>query len=397
MTERLYLDDPYVVEFDAEVIEERETDDGPAVVFAETYFYPESGGQPCDLGTIHDIPVVKVAELPDETILHFVERFPSERKVHCRIDAERRRDHMQQHSGQHILSAAFLREASAATTSFHLGSSISTIDLDVSPLSPEEVLASERAANDVVRRGVPIRTEYAEGAAAARGLRKAAPPSVGSLRIVDVEGFDRQACCGTHPRSSSEVGPIVVRGFGRFKGGTRVEFLCGERALRDYRATVGRVRALATVLSSSESDLVMTATRLQEDRKAMGKELERMSTELLLATAEGWMAEAELMQDVAVLLKVLEALPPAQLRSAATALTGRERRIVLLGSTHEQAAHLVFARSEDVNAHMAELLGASLEAVEGRGGGSARIAQGGGPRTSGLSAALAEAKARLEG
>lgn len=394
MTERLYLGDPYVVEFDAEVVEERVTEDGPAVVLAKTHFYPESGGQPCDLGTIHDIPVVKVAELPDETILHFVERFPKERQVLCRIDAERRRDHMQQHSGQHILSAAFVREASAATTSFHLGSSISTIDLDVSPLSPDQVLASERAANEVVRRALPIRTEYVEGAAAARGLRKS-PPSVGSLRIVDVEGFDRQACCGTHPRSSSEVGPIVVRGFGRFKGGTRVEFLCGERALRDYRATVGRVRALATVLSSSESDLVSTATRLQEDRKAMGKELERKSTELLLTRVESWMAEAEPMPGATLLVKVLEAIPPAQLRSAATALTGRERRIVLLGSTDEQAAHLVFARSEDVDTHMGKLLAMSLGAVDGRGGGSARIAQGGGPRTSGLPAALAEAKARL--
>ena len=134
MTKRLYLVDPYITSFDADITEARETDDGPAVVFEATYFYPESGGQPFDLGTIAGIRVNRVVETVDGTVLHVLERLPNEKRVHCEIDHERRRDHMQQHSGQHILSAAFVDQLDANTTSFHLGAKVSTIDVDRAPL-----------------------------------------------------------------------------------------------------------------------------------------------------------------------------------------------------------------------------------------------------------------------
>lgn len=397
MTRRLYLEDPYVTSFDADIIETRETEEGPAAIFEQTYFYPDSGGQPSDLGTIGGVPIVKVIEddADHDTVLHVVERLPEGSRVHCEIDAARRHDHMQQHAGQHILSAAFVQEAGAHTTSFHLGATVSTIDVDKSPLSRDDVERAENAANALARRGVPIRGRFVTGnEARALELRKP-PPEGDHVRIVDVEGFDSQACCGTHPRSSSEVSPIVVRSFEKFKDGTRVEFLCGERALVDYRRTVARIRSLAGVLSSSEAKLVDTATKLQAERKSMGKELGKLKSRALLANAESWMDGAKSIHGVSILAKQTSELGPGELRSVARKLVEKPDRVVLLGSVADGRAHLVFARSDNTDADMGALLRDELEAVGGRGGGSPEIAQGGGPDTDGVADALDAAMKRL--
>lgn len=395
MTRRLYLQDPYTTSFDADVVETRQTDDGPAWVFAETYFYPESGGQPFDLGTIAGVQVKKIVETEDDTVLHVVDRVTDATRVHCEIDGARRRDHMQQHSGQHILSAAFVSAADAHTTSFHLGANVSTIDVDKTTLTVEDIDRAERAANEIARRGVTIRSRIVtQDEACELDLRKP-PPAGNALRIVEVEGFDQQACCGTHPRSTSEVAPIVVRSVEKVKDGTRVVFLCGERVLADYHDTVSRVRSLASVLSSAEADLVDTATRLQDERKAMGKALRKLENETLLREAESWMNESVELDGVHVLAKTTSELGPAELRALATRLVETSGRIVLLGSVADGRAHLVFARSEDGRADMGALIRGALSAVDGRGGGSPSIAQGGGPEIAGLDNALAAAKQLL--
>ena len=391
MTRRLYLEDPYVTSFDADIVETRETDEGPALIFEQTYFYPDSGGQPCDLGTIGGVPITKIIEVDaddDDTVLHVVERLPEGSRVHCEIDAARRHDHMQQHAGQHILSAAFVHEADARTTSFHLGATASTIDVDKSPLSRDDIERAEKAANALARRGVPIRGRFVTGDEA-RALELRNPlPEGDRVRIVEVEGFDSQACCGTHPHSSSEVSPIVVRTFEKFKGGTRVEFLCGERALVDYRNTVARIRSLAGVLSSSETELVDAATKLQAERKSMGKELGKLKSRALLADAESWMDAARAIGGHSVLVKQAGELDPAELRSVAHKLVEKPDRVILLGSLADGRAHLVFARSDNVDADMGALLHVAVEAVDGGGGGSPEIAQGGGANTDGVAEAL---------
>jgi len=396
-TERLYLADPYITSFTAKIIDTCETEHGPAVVFASTHFYPESGGQPYDLGTIDGIPVTRIVETDDHRVLHFVDRLPERNDVHCEIDGARRRDHMQQHCGQHILSAAFVREAAAATTSFHLGATVSTIDLDKAGLSEAEVSRTESAANAVVRAAAPIESRFVSGdEARTLDLRKD-PPRGERLRIVSVEGFDQQACCGTHPCSTAEVGIVVVRGVERFKGGTRVEFLCGDRALADYRTSVGRIRKLASVLSTAESELVETATRLKDERKSMDKELRKLRSDALVAGAEAWMENATVLGEATVLSKIAEGLEPAALRTLASKLVEAPGRVVLLGSIAEARAHLVFARSEDGAHDMGRLLREAVGAVGGKGGGSPQIAQGGGPNTDGLESAMSTALHALSG
>ncbi len=395
MTRRLYLQDPYTSSFEADIVEIRETQDGPALIFAETYFYPESGGQPFDLGTIDGVPVTKILETDDDAVLHVVETVPGATRVHCEIDADRRRDHMQQHSGQHILSAAFATTSGAQTTSFHLGANVSTIDLDKSPLTVDDIERAERAANDVARRGVSIRSRIVSRDEARELELRKPPPAGDALRIVEIDGFDQQACCGTHPRSSSEVAPIVVRSSEKIKGGSRIVFLCGGRAIADYRDTVSRIRSLTSVLSSTEAGLVDTAARLQDERKSMGKELRKLRSQTLSTEAESWMDESTEHGSMRVLAKRCSDLDPTQLRALATRLVETSGRIVLLGSVAHRRAHLVFARSEDVGADMGALIRGAIGAVDGRGGGSPAVAQGGGPNTEGLDEALTAAMQRI--
>lgn len=394
MKDRLYFDDPYRTSFASQVVERLETPDGPAVVLTATYFYPESGGQPCDLGAVDGIPILKIYE-DGGRVVHVLERLPSSDRVSCQIDGDRRRDHMQQHTGQHILSAAFMKVAGAQTRSFHLGGGTSTIDLDESDLTPGAVEAAEDLANRVVRESAPVRSYFVTPEQAQKLELRKTPEAEGILRIVEVEGIDRQACCGTHPKSAAEVGPILVRGLERFKGGTRVEFVCGERALRDYRVTVLRIRSLARVLNSPEETLVEAAARLVEDKKQLSKTLQASRERLLLQEAAGWEEEASEGRSWKVVAREVADVTAGELRRVALALTETPSRIVLLGARDPDRAHLIFARSDDVEVDAAALLEGALTALDGRGGGSARIAQGGGPRVEGLAKALEAAREKL--
>jgi len=230
MTERLHGNDPYLLEFDAAVVARREHEGRPAVVLDRTAFYAESGGQPWDTGTLGDARVVAVVEDgPD--VLHVLDRPLTGERVHGRVDAERRRDHMQQHHGQHLLSKAFVEVVQAETLAFHLGSSDTTIDLD--RLVTEDVArAAEKRTNEVVWTACPVRVSVLS-ADQARASGSEPPEGVLSgIRIVEAEGFDRQPCGGTHPRSTAEVGVVLVTALERYKGGTRVHFVCGDRATR---------------------------------------------------------------------------------------------------------------------------------------------------------------------
>ena len=226
MTDRLYDLDPYLKEFTARVV--RAT--GKGVVLDRTAFYPAGGGQPCDLGTLNGIEVTDVIE-EGEDVVHAVAR-PIEGEVRGVIDWDRRRDHMQQHHGQHLLSEAFVRVAQAQTASFHLGRQGCSIDLDKA-VAPLDVERAETLANMVIYENRPVKAGvYTPEEAKGLALRKP-PPAQERIRVVTVNEFDAQACCGTHPRSTGEVGVICVTGVERQKGGVRVHFSCGYRALTE--------------------------------------------------------------------------------------------------------------------------------------------------------------------
>ena len=275
MTHRHYYTDAYRREFTATVLER--SADGTRLYLDETAFYPTSGGQPHDLGTLGGVDVVDVVD-EDSRIAHVVSRpiDAVEPRLVGRIDWTRRYDHMQQHTGQHLLSAVFEDLFGAKTVSVHFGPESSTLDLDVEGLTREQIVTAESRANDVVGEARPVLVTF-EDAATAQGLRKASERA-GTLRIVSIEGVDRSACGGTHVRTTAEIGAVLVRSSEKVRKTTRVEFVCGRRALRRARRDLEALSAIAGSLSSSLDDapaVVATQGERLRDADNVRKKLDR--------------------------------------------------------------------------------------------------------------------------
>jgi alanyl-tRNA synthetase len=391
MTERLHRRDPYLLEFDAIVLARRAHEGRPAVVLDRTAFYAESGGQPWDTGTLGEARVLAVLEEGDE-VLHVLDRPLEAARVEGRVDAARRRDHMQQHHGQHLLSRAFVEVAGAATTAFHLGHEVTTIDLD-RPVSKEQARAAERRANEVVWEARPVKVESMTADEARRaGLHPPEGVEEG-IRVVEAEGFDRQPCGGTHPRTTAEVGLVLLTATERYKGGTRVFFLCGHRALAGIGRRLDVLEELTAVLSAPIDDLPEVARKTREDKEAADRRAKTLLGRALDGEARRLLADTASPRPVVV--ACYDGWPAAELRALAQSLVSLAPCVALLGS-REEKAHLVFAQSEGLGHDVPGLLKTAVARLEGRGGGRGDLAQGGGERLDLLDAVLADARAAVE-
>ena len=378
-TKHLYYDDPYCTEFDATILHMTAYEGRPAAELDATCFYPTSGGQPHDLGTLNGVPVLDVIEV-DERILHLLAAPLTPGPVHGVIAWERRFDHMQQHTGQHILSQAFERALQADTLSFHLGSTSSTIDIALSSLDWDLATQVEELANQIVFENRPVTArEYSETEIGALNLRKA-PPTKGLIRVVNIADFDLCACGGTHVRATGEVGPIHLCGWERRRGQTRVEFLCGWRALRDHRAKDMICQELAGKFSVGVAELPQAFSRLAEAEHVARQQVEALRRRLLDCELPRLASEAKQVGDVRVLCRLLEGYDAGHMRYIAQSLLHEPKRAVLLAVT-DPSPQFCFARSEDVPLNMAQLLREAVAPYGGRGGGQPHMAQGGGVPT----------------
>jgi len=376
VTERLYYTDPYLAEFDANVVAVETHEGRPAVVLDRTAFYPTSGGQPFDVGRLGDTAVVDVADRDDGIVLHVVEGQITRGPVHGAIDWARRFEHMQQHTGQHVLSAAFDRLLGARTESFHLGSVSSTIDLN-RVVTASDVDRVENEANRIVweNRAVSIRFVDAEEAASLP-LRKE-PARTGRLRIIDVEGFDVSACGGTHVSRTGAIGSILVRSTEKFRGGTRVEFLCGVRALRGYRELRRAIEGSIRLLSVLPPELPGAIERLQADVKATKRQGTDLQARLALFEADALAARAEAIGEARAVIAALERWDQQGLKAIASAIASRPRHMAALFSMPAPSS-VVIARSPDLKVDSAAMLEKLIERFGGKGGGRPDLAQGGG-------------------
>jgi alanyl-tRNA synthetase len=388
VTDRLYQTDPYLVTFDARVVARRTYEGRPAVVLDRTAFFPEGGGQPWDQGRLDAAGVSAVVESGGE-ILHVLDAPLAADQVRGQVDWLRRRDHMQQHHGQHLLSRALVVEAGAATMSFHLGAEACSVDLD-REVSAGGLATAVAAANDVVWAGRPVQTAVLDRAEAlARGVT--VPAEAGdAVRVVDVEGFDRQPCCGTHPRRTSEVGFVLALDHERYKGGTRLHFACGHRALATAHRHGALLRELAGRLSAPVAGAGEALERLQA-QVAEGEKRAKELTERLVDSEAARLAAAE----APVVRAVYEGWDPADLRQLALRLVARRPCLALLGSRAGKA-HLVFAQSDGLSHDVPALLQRAAQSLGGRGGGRGNVAQGGSERAEGLEAALEGAAREAE-
>ncbi|MGH3118985.1 MAG: alanyl-tRNA editing protein [Gaiellales bacterium] len=370
MTDRLYYRDSYLREFEASVVDL--ADEGRRVYLDRTAFYPTSGGQPFDTGVLGDVAVVDVVD-EGERIAHLVAAPLDEGRVTGRLDWDRRFDHMQQHTGQHLLSAVLAKSHEYRTVSVHFGRESSTLDLDISAISPEQVVAAEARANAVVmeNRRVELAVEDADSAA---GLRKASDRQ-GPLRIVTIQGLDRSACGGTHVRATGEIGPILVRKVERVRKIVRFEFLCGRRAVRRARADfdlLSRVAGLFSATAEEVPGLVEIQRTELKEAGAARRELEEAVSEY--RARELYDSTAPTHSGMRLVLLREEAGPAQRLRGLAQALAAMPNA-VLLATVRNPPAVLV-AASADSGIDAGQVLRAALERVGGRGGGSARLAQG---------------------
>ena len=382
MTERLYYSDAYCRQFYARVIERLTWDGQPAVVLDRTAFYPTSGGQPADQGTLGGAAVSDVVVREDGAVVHILEHSLPEREeeIAGEIDWPRRFDHMQQHTGQHVLSAAFEQMLDADTVGFHLGAEASTIDINAARLDPEAATAVEDLANQAVWEDRPISTCFV-GPDELASLPLRRPPAVdGPVRIVDIANLDVNPCGGTHVARTGEIGMIRIPRLEYRGDETRVEFLCGRRALRDYRTRSGVVDQLATRLTVGYWELDQAVERLQDEAKQLRHDLRQMRERLLYAEASDLFETAVPRETYHVVQRVWEGREPGELRALAQELTRRFKVVALLASVGERT-HLCFACSEGVDMNMAVLLREACEQLGGKGGGQPHLAQGSGSET----------------
>ncbi len=371
MTNRLYYTDAYRTSFTASIVDR--SDDGLRVYLSETAFYPTSGGQPHDVGKLGGATVVDVLD-EDDRIAHVLASplAVSNEAVEGSIDWNRRYDHMQQHTGQHLLSAVFEDLFGAKTLSVHFGPDYSTLDLEAESLSRTQLVAAEERSNAIVAEARPVVVTF-EDAASAVGLRKASDRE-GTLRVVSIADVDRSACGGTHVRSTAEIGAVLLRSVEKVRKSTRVEFVCGARAIRRARRDYESLTAIATSLSASLDDAATLVSaqgeRLKEGdnaRKKLEKELAafRMRERYDAATVGEYGVRTVVVRDAA------SADELRALAQAAFALP----RVVVVGALTDPPSVLL-ATSEDSNVDAGRTLKEKLAAVGGRGGGSPRLAQG---------------------
>jgi len=403
MTERLYHSNSYCTAFEARVVERFILNDSPAVVLDHTAFYPTGGGQPHDTGTLNGLPVLDVFErAEDHTIVQVLARGGAEDallpgdQVHGEVDWSRRFDYMQQHTGQHILSQAFVRTASAETIGFHMSGDYSTIDLDCDALTDDDIARAEDLANRVVFEDRPIVASLVtQDDVATLPLRK--PPPVEklplgerSLRVVQVDDFDWSACGGTHVARTGEVGLIGVVRSERRGLETRITFLCGYRALTYYRALNRLARDLAMRLTVGVNELPQAIERIQDEARTARKERDRLRELLLDHEAVALASGAEVIGPVSVVHKVFESREVEEVRRLATRIAAQPGHVALLGVGGEKA-QIVFARSTDLRYDMRPLLHNACRLVGGGGGGGPELAQGGGPYPARINEALQHA------
>jgi alanyl-tRNA synthetase len=382
VTSRIYYTDPYCRRFDAVVTKTFEHDGHPAVLLDRTAFYPSSGGQPFDVGRLKPaggpdaVDVIDAVDVEDEVVHVLSAPLPERAAVHGEVAWDRRFDHMQQHTGQHVLSAAFDRLFDNRTVSFHMGTDLSTIDL-ARDVSWDQIARAEAEANRIVceNREVSIRF-VSPDEAATLPLRKE-PARTGVLRLIDVKDFDLSACGGTHVARTGAIGAIVVPAVEKFKGGARVTFACGSRALRVFRALRDAVSGSVRALSVLPHELPGAIERMQVEAKELRRAIKKFQESLAAQEAARLVEAGETSGAGRLIVEALDGWDANGLKIIASEITQRTSAVVVLLSAAVPFA-VVVARSRDLAVDSQAVLRGLMDRFGGRGGGKPDLAQGGG-------------------
>lgn len=397
MTERLYYDDSFLREFDAQVLACEPEGARWRVRLDRTAFYPTSGGQPFDTGRLGDATVVEVLDVENDEITHFTDQPVAAGAVHAAIDWPRRFDHMQQHTAQHMLSAAFIELFKFQTVSFHLGREISTIDLAAPSIAPRQLEEAERRVNEIIFDDRPIAVRYGTAEElVAQGIRKKVDRE-GTLRVIDIEAFDRQPCGGTHLACTGQAGMLLTRKCERQKQNWRVEFVAGWRAFAAARGDFAALRQAAEHLGCGMVELPENVRKTQEERRASQRDAKKLTERLAEFEAADLLARhTETSHDGKhrIIVFISDDAATSYLAKLAAKIVATPNIRVVLASRAAMA--IVLAQSAGLDGDMGALLRELLAPVGGKGGGSKVFAQGSVGDAASLDRIASEARAVLD-
>jgi alanyl-tRNA synthetase len=389
-TKRLYFEDPYQVEFEARVVERMIFQDKPALVLDKTCFYPEGGGQPADKGTLSGVPVLHVLE-ENNRILHVLEEEITEREVTGKIDWDRRFDHMQQHSGQHILSQCFVRAHEAETRSFHLGEKTSTLEIDLRNIDEKEVKYIEKLANDIVFQDREVKSSFFKEQELRSVPLRRPPQKKGKIRVVEVTGFDCTACGGTHPHRTGEIGIIKILRWDRIRNNVRFEFVCGKRALMDYTRKHRDLYELSNRLTVDDAEVLASVEKLAGELKHQKKANKKIQEKLAQYEADEIIRNSR----GKIIRLTFPEKTPDEVRSLVLTLIRKGEFVVLAGVRSEERVHVFLARSENIDLDLRDMVSVISSAIDGRGGGRPSLVEIAGVKKENLEMALEKAYAFL--
>jgi alanyl-tRNA synthetase len=380
-TERLYYADSHLVVFDANVLAVTDRVSGWAgVTLDRTAFYPTGGGQPSDVGLMNSARVVDCIDQQENGVLHIVEgEVPRVGdRVTGKVNWAVRLDHIQQHTGQHILSQAFVALYGAETRGFRMLSDTSEIDVELENPSEGRIQTAVELANEIIwnDREIKIHNVTAHEAAL-MPLRKDSTRE-GELRVIEIENYDLSPCGGTHAQRTGEVGIVAIRSWERAKGMTRVVFVAGGRALADYNRVNGVARNIAAIFSAGRDESPGLVAKTIEENKQLTRRVAVLESIAARVEAEELLSGASSIGETRVVSRAFEHRDAEALKRLALALTSNQMTVAILGSRDGDTARLVFARSADSQGDMNALMKRACEAIDGRGGGKPDLAQGGG-------------------
>ena len=383
--DKLYYEDQYLKEFTAEIIGVIEKNNLYYVSLDKTAFFPGGGGQHCDLGYIDNHKVIDIVEENGE-IYHVTQTKPIKiHRVSCKIDWDRRLDGMQQHLSQHVLSGCFFKLFNANTVSIHLGNEISTVDIQ-GYLDEESIRKAERMANEIIYQNIgvnfltPSKKELKK-----LNLRRDLPNTNEQIRVVQIGDLDINACCGVHPSRTLDLQAIKIKRWEKHKGATRIEYLAGKRAIEDYFKKDDFRNQICKFLNCGEQDAINSVNKLSNELKACKDENRQIKIEISDYQIKDMIMSAENLGDISVITKIYESGDLKHISKIAEKIVLNDNMIVLLAVKNEEKANLIFAASKNINSiSMNDLLKDAITLIDGRGGGSKFLAQGGGKNSSNL-------------
>lgn len=389
MTEKLFYENQYEKYFTAEIVNIIEKTNEFHIVLDKTYFYPEGGGQPSDIGTIESIPVLSVYE-NDGIIYHITEKKPIKiHKLKCSINWAHRFDFMQQHLGQHILSACLLEKFNATTVGAHLGSTSCTLDVD-KLLNANQIEESLTYANDIIFDNISVEVLYPTKSELKKLSIKKTSTKIGEqIRIVKISDLDINPCCGIHPKSTLEVQIIKVIKFEKHKTGTRIEFLCGKRGILNSFINDKFTSTVCSKLHCNSEDALIQIDKLTQDFSKLSAENRALKSEIADYEIKEMIENCDKINGISIIKSIHSGIDLKHVNLLASKLVAYENVIVLFGVKSEDRATLIFMCSKNLTTiSMNILLKDAITLIDGKGGGSNFSAQGGGKSASNISPAL---------